>query len=287
MTIRRSGQRPARVGWRALEWIFLLVGLVAVDCFVWMNTSSVLYQAYEDWAFDQTLRGLTPSIGGFMTDEWQWLVSGRREKTETAEAPKPLPIPNGPTILTPPAPRSVIGRLDIPRLNLAVMVREGADERTLSRAVGHIPGTALPGGIGQRWTGRASRYVLPRAAEYPGRRHYRPRDHGRDLPLYREIDQHCHAARCERAESVRRRNADACDLLSVLLRGFGAQAIHRACGAPGGRSSRKLPRRRLARGPTSSQALELSGQRGAFQPEHFRGQLLVAASFAQRLFQNV
>ncbi|MGP0072174.1 MAG: class D sortase [Bryobacteraceae bacterium] len=138
----------ARVGWRALEWIFLLVGLVAVDCFVWMNTSSVLYQAYEDWAFDQTLRGLTPSIGGFMTDEWQWLVSGRREKTETAEAPKPLPIPNGPTILTPPAPRSVIGRLDIPRLNLAVMVREGADERTLSRAVGHIPGTALPGGIG-------------------------------------------------------------------------------------------------------------------------------------------
>jgi sortase A len=44
--------------------------------------------------------------------------------------------------------RSVIGRLDIPRLNLSVMVREGADERTLSRAVGHIPGTALPGKIG-------------------------------------------------------------------------------------------------------------------------------------------
>ncbi len=28
------------------------------------------------------------------------------------------------------------------------MVREGADERTLSRAVGHIPGTALPGKLG-------------------------------------------------------------------------------------------------------------------------------------------
>jgi sortase A len=28
------------------------------------------------------------------------------------------------------------------------MVREGADERTLSRAVGHIPGTALPGNVG-------------------------------------------------------------------------------------------------------------------------------------------
>ena len=48
---------------RALEWVFLLVGLLALDCFVWVNTSSVLYQAYEDWAFDQTLRGLTPSVG--------------------------------------------------------------------------------------------------------------------------------------------------------------------------------------------------------------------------------
>ena len=28
------------------------------------------------------------------------------------------------------------------------MVREGADEGTLSRAVGHIPGTALPGKVG-------------------------------------------------------------------------------------------------------------------------------------------
>ena len=44
--------------------------------------------------------------------------------------------------------RSVIGRLEIPRLNLSVMVREGADEGTLSRAVGHIPGTALPGKMG-------------------------------------------------------------------------------------------------------------------------------------------
>ena len=42
----------------------------------------------------------------------------------------------------------MIGRLEIPRLGVSVMVREGADEGTLSRAVGHIPGTALPGNIG-------------------------------------------------------------------------------------------------------------------------------------------
>jgi sortase A len=145
---RRRRTRAGRGALRALEWFFLLIGLVAIDCFVWINTSSVLYQAYEDWAFDQTLRGLSPSIGGFMSDEARWLSGGGREKPETAEAPKVAPPANGPGEVGPPAPRSVIGRLKIPRLNLAVMIREGADEGTLRRAVGHIPGTALPGTIG-------------------------------------------------------------------------------------------------------------------------------------------
>jgi sortase A len=139
--------RAGRSGLRALEWTFLLIGLLAVDCFVWVNTSSVLYQAYQDWAFDQTLRGLTPGVGGFLRDETRWLLGGGREKAapiQAVEAPK-----SGPAVgEQPPAKRSVIGRLAIPRLKLAVMVREGADEGTLSRAVGHIPGTALPGTVG-------------------------------------------------------------------------------------------------------------------------------------------
>ena len=147
--------RSERHGLRALEWIFLLIGLLAVDCYVWVNTSSVLYQAYEDWAFDQTLRGLTPSIGGFVKDEAQWIFGGGREKPETAEAPNPAApnaaapaSPNAPPAVVPPALRAVIGRLEIPRLNVSVMVRQGADERTLRMAIGHIPGTALPGMIG-------------------------------------------------------------------------------------------------------------------------------------------
>jgi sortase A len=131
---------------RGLEWAFLIVGLLAVDCFVWVNTTGVLYQAYEDWAFDQTLRGLTPSVGGFVTDEASGLFRAKQEKVETTEAPSELPSP--PATAGPPAKQSVIGRLEIPRLRLTVMVREGADEGTLSRAVGHIPGTALPGNIG-------------------------------------------------------------------------------------------------------------------------------------------
>jgi sortase A len=128
------------------EWAFLLLGLAALDCFVWINTSSVLYQAYQDWAFDQTLRGLTPSVGGFVNDEANWLRS-RGNETTIAEAPPVPPRESAPTAPS-PAVSSVIGRLVIPRLELSVMVREGADESTLSRAVGHIPGTALPGKLG-------------------------------------------------------------------------------------------------------------------------------------------
>lgn len=144
----RPGRRKSeRRGLRLLEWVFLLAGLIAIDCFVWVNTSSVLYQAYEDWAFDQTLRGLTPGVGGFIHDEARWLFGGR-DNVQTAQAPKPEPAPAETPTNAPPAIRSVIGRLEIPRLDLSVMVREGADEGTLRRAVGHIPGTALPGTIG-------------------------------------------------------------------------------------------------------------------------------------------
>jgi sortase A len=39
----------------------------------------------------------------------------------------------------------LIGRIEIPRLGLSAMVMEGTGRTTLRRAVGHIPGTALPG----------------------------------------------------------------------------------------------------------------------------------------------
>jgi sortase A len=43
---------------------------------------------------------------------------------------------------------SAIGRIEIPRLRVAAIVREGADKKTLERAVGHVPGSARPGESG-------------------------------------------------------------------------------------------------------------------------------------------
>lgn len=44
-----------------------------------------------------------------------------------------------------PGKGGLVGRLEIPRIGVSVMVVEGADDSQLKRAVGHIPGTALPG----------------------------------------------------------------------------------------------------------------------------------------------
>ena len=129
-----------------LEYLFLLLGLIAIDCYIWVNTSSTLYQAYQDWAFDQNLRGLPPSVPGFVKDEFSWLWGGAPVTTPTITENPPA------SEIAPreqPRKRSMlIGRLEIPRLRMKVMVREGADEGTLRKAVGHIPGTALPGTIG-------------------------------------------------------------------------------------------------------------------------------------------
>ena len=40
------------------------------------------------------------------------------------------------------------GRFEVPRLGVSVPVAEGVDERTLGVAVGHLPGSAFPGEIG-------------------------------------------------------------------------------------------------------------------------------------------
>ena len=43
------------------------------------------------------------------------------------------------------SPHGLIGRIEIPRLLVSVVVIEGVDRTALRRAVGHVPGTALPG----------------------------------------------------------------------------------------------------------------------------------------------
>jgi sortase A len=132
---------------RILEWTFLLFGLAAVDFYIWIQTRAVIYEAYDTWSFDASMRGVKPTFTGFLADEFHTLFGkDRMEKADVPSAPKTEPSPSEPEKA--PLPSSLIGRLRIPRLNVVAMVREGADSATLSHAVGHIPGTALPGKAG-------------------------------------------------------------------------------------------------------------------------------------------
>ncbi len=51
-------------------------------------------------------------------------------------------------VAAPVAPGSVLGELRIPSIGLAVPVMEDDETQDLLRGVGHIPGTAMPGGLG-------------------------------------------------------------------------------------------------------------------------------------------
>ncbi len=141
-------RRRNRLRW--IEYLFLLAGLAAVDYVIWIEVQSNVYQVYEQWKFERTLRAENTSFTHFITDE-----SGLRRIIGLGVPPQEIPH-EAPAASAPQQPGSlrraqrdeVIGRLEIPRLDINVMVREGDDGATLSHAVGHIPSTALPGELG-------------------------------------------------------------------------------------------------------------------------------------------
>lgn len=72
----------------------------------------------------------------------------RRLQQERAASTPPAASPTLPQEPPAVAADGLIGRIEISRLDLSAVVFEGVDKITLRRAVGHIPGTALPGQIG-------------------------------------------------------------------------------------------------------------------------------------------
>ncbi len=119
---------------------FLCVGLCAV-----MLARAWFFQAYEDWAFEQKSRGEAVSVKEFLAQ-----TASLSEPDDThfvaslaADSGKTPAVGFGA-----PGDPSVVGRIEIPRIGLKTMILEGVSQRTLALAVGHIPGTALPGKTG-------------------------------------------------------------------------------------------------------------------------------------------
>ncbi len=114
---------------RTLEYVFLIAGLAAIDYYIWTGVNAKLYQAYENWKFDHARQ------------EQQRQQKDQQAETRPPSQQPPAPVKRHHT-------DEVVGRLEIPRLRVAAIVREGVDQGTLAKAVGHIPSTAWPGETG-------------------------------------------------------------------------------------------------------------------------------------------
>jgi sortase A len=79
------------------------------------------------------------------SQELDRLLRDRRVASRGTPQPGPSTAPKGALAAV---VDGLIGRIEIPRLLLSAVVVEGVDKITLRHAVGHIPGTALPGQAG-------------------------------------------------------------------------------------------------------------------------------------------
>jgi sortase A len=80
-------------------------------------------------------------VGVVLVDTWIF------ERRETAALARFVPTePAASSAVTPIiGPNGLIGRMEVSRLDVSVVVVEGTSNKSLRRAVGHIAGTALPG----------------------------------------------------------------------------------------------------------------------------------------------
>jgi sortase A len=69
----------------------------------------------------------------------------RRTASTWDPQPPPAPAAAGPSTPAHDVDPLVLGRIEIPRIGVSAIVREGDDDTTLRLAVGRIPGTARPG----------------------------------------------------------------------------------------------------------------------------------------------
>jgi sortase A len=121
-----------------LRWsrtLFFIIGILALGYVGLAQLDARLYQADQTRRFEEALKRQGPATG-------------------SSEHLHPSPLPLDPAEGNAARVKSLgvavregtpLGRIDIGTIGIAAMMMEGIDERTLRRAVGHIPGTPLPG----------------------------------------------------------------------------------------------------------------------------------------------
>jgi sortase A len=119
--MRVVGSVPAGRTLKLAEYVLTMVGALALGYCLTVFLEAKFYQVRESRDFARELR--------------------------LKEENKGAPVDSIAAVATPDK-HGVVGKLEIARLGVSVMVVEGVDASDLKRAVGHIPGTAVPGELG-------------------------------------------------------------------------------------------------------------------------------------------
>ena len=104
---------------RIVRWIECGLVIVGATCLLWVGTTSlsaIVYQVEHSGSLERR-------DDSFLRAESDRAAHGVETPVEASDS---------------------IGRLEIPRIGLSVLVAEGDDDNTLKVAVGHLPDTPLP-----------------------------------------------------------------------------------------------------------------------------------------------
>jgi sortase A len=117
---RKEGGSAGHRFLRSVEAVFLFAGLLALGycTLIWFQAG--FYQTYENWRFESRVKSAPPPV--------------RAGPGQSQRVPH-FAVADG----------SLFGRIEIPRIGVSVMIAEGVTPHSLKVAVGHVPGTALPG----------------------------------------------------------------------------------------------------------------------------------------------
>src|SRR5690242_2303529 len=134
--------RFTKVLLRRAERLSFGFGFACMGLCAFLLARAWFFQAYHDWAFDQQSRDEDVSVAEFLAQAAS--LSGPDDTRFVASLAAGAGVAQTVGFQS-PEDRGVVGRIEIPRLGLKAMILEGVSQRTLALAVGHIPGTALPG----------------------------------------------------------------------------------------------------------------------------------------------
>lgn len=132
---RVQGRKGNRLR-RTLELFFLFAGMFALGVWSWSQLHEAVYQDWSNWAFDRGLAGEKISVIDYLKNRW----AGHTLAPESVPLKQPESTPTSAS-----AKDALVGRIEIPRLHLQAIVREGTGDATLDIALGHIAGTPMPG----------------------------------------------------------------------------------------------------------------------------------------------